>query len=197
MLFLNEIHWLEKGADITYFPEFVDEAKAGEWFDKLVKEVNFKPDTLKLFGKTITTSRLVAWHGDEPYDYAYSGHSRVAQPWTPVLQKIKNCVEKKLNRSFNCCLLNYYADGAQGMSWHSDDEQVMQKNGAIASLSLGAARYFEFKHKTEAIRKKFLLENGSLLLMQGETQKHFLHQLPKSTKISKPRINLTFRNFSK
>jgi alkylated DNA repair dioxygenase AlkB len=81
------------------------------------------------------------------------------------------------------------------MAWHSDDEKVMQENGIIASISLGADRFFEFKHKTLDIRQKILLENGSLLVMQGETQKYYLHQLPKSKKVQEARINLTFRRF--
>jgi alkylated DNA repair dioxygenase AlkB len=195
MLFQEPIEFREAGANVIYYPDFLDSHKALDFFEKLENELNWQPDTLKIFGKTITTARLYAWHGDEAFDYAYSGKSRLAAPWTPTLLEIKKLIEDKVGTSFNCCLLNYYADGSQGMSWHSDDEKVMETNGIIASVSLGAERIFEFKHKTDAIRKKILLENGSLLLMQGETQKHFLHQLPKSKKVKEARINLTFRRF--
>jgi alkylated DNA repair dioxygenase AlkB len=185
----------EAGADVIYHPDFLDAQIAKNYFQKLIQELHWQADTIKIFGKTITTARLYAWHGDEAFDYAYSGKSRLAAPWTPTLLEIKKLIEDKVGTSFNCCLLNYYADGSQGMSWHSDDEKVMEDNGIIASVSLGAERTFEFKHKSDAIRKKILLENGSLLLMQGETQKHYLHQLPKSKKVKAARINLTFRRF--
>lgn len=195
MLFQEPIEFCEAGADVIYYPDFLDSHKAPDFFEKLENELNWQPDTLKIFGKTITTARLYAWHGDEAFDYAYSGKSRIAKDWTGTLLEIKKAVEGKVGVLFNCCLLNYYADGTQGMSWHSDDEKVMEENGVIASISLGAARIFEFKHKTLGIRQKILLENGSLLVMQGETQKHYLHQLPKSTKVKTARINLTFRRF--
>lgn len=195
MLFKETLYFKEAGGDVIYIPEFLDVQIAENYFQNLLQELHWQADTIKIFGKTITTARLYAWHGDEAFDYAYSGKSRIAAPWTPTLLEIKKLVEDKVGANFNSCLLNYYADGTQGMSWHSDDEKVMEANGIIASVSLGADRIFEFKHKTEAIRQKVLLENGSLLLMQDETQKHYLHQLPKSKKVKEARINLTFRRF--
>jgi alkylated DNA repair dioxygenase AlkB len=180
---------------VTYHQHFFSNEESVALFSRLLEEIQFQPDTLKIFGKTITTQRLYAWHGDKPFDYAYSGQSRLALAWTPSLLKIKKTLEEHLKESFNCCLLNYYGDGSQGMAWHSDDEKVMAENGAIASISLGADRIFEFKQKAGDERKKVLLQNGSLLLMQGETQKHYLHQLPKSKKVKTARLNLTFRRF--
>jgi len=185
----------DENCEVIYHPHFFSEDEASIFMATLLSEVHLQPDTLKIFGKTITTQRLYAWHGDAPFDYAYSGKSRLAEPWTPTLLRIKETIETTLQTEFNCCLLNFYADGSQGMAWHSDDEKVMEENGVIASVSLGANRMFEFKHKLHDTRKKVLLEQGSLLVMQGETQKHYKHQLPKSTKISGARMNLTFRRF--
>jgi len=195
MLFDEPLEFIEAGGNVIYHSSFIEATSALTGLEQLKQELSWQPDTLKIFGKTITTKRLYAWHGDAPFDYAYSGKSRIAEQWTPTLLKIKKIVEEKLNTEFNCCLLNYYADGAQGMSWHCDDEKVMKKNGVIASVSLGAARMFEFKHKTLDIRKKIFLGNGSLLVMKGETQQHYLHQLCKSAKVKAPRINLTFRRY--
>jgi alkylated DNA repair dioxygenase AlkB len=186
---------LYEKSHVRYHPKIFTDQESNELLQVLLSEIVFKADVIKIFGKTITTQRLYAWHGDRAFDYAYSGFSRIAQPWTPLLLNTKLRIEQLLQCEFNCCLLNYYANGTQGMAWHSDDEKVMQKNGVIASLSLGAERLFEFKHKTETFRKKIVLQNGSLLQMTGETQKHFLHQLPKTTKVNEHRLNLTFRNF--
>ncbi|MFP3473048.1 alpha-ketoglutarate-dependent dioxygenase AlkB, partial [Micrococcus sp. SIMBA_144] len=77
---------------------------------------------------------------------------------------------------YNSCLLNLYHDGSEGMAWHSDAEKDLKKQGAIASLSLGAERKFAFKHKETKIKKELILENGSLLVMKGSTQNYWLHR---------------------
>ncbi|PTB90925.1 alpha-ketoglutarate-dependent dioxygenase AlkB, partial [Marivirga lumbricoides] len=95
--------------------------------------------------------------------------------------------------TYNSCLLNLYHNGSEGMAWHSDGEKDLKKNGAIASMSFGAERKFAFKHKESKETVALWLENGSLLVMKGSTQTYWLHRLPPTTKVSEPRINLTFR----
>jgi alkylated DNA repair dioxygenase AlkB len=107
--------------------------------------------------------------------------------------QLKEIIENKSGETFNSCLLNLYHSGEEGMAWHSDGEKDLQKNGAIASLSLGAERKFAFKHKTTKRTVSILLEKGSLLIMKGDTQTNWLHRLPPTKKVKTPRINLTFR----
>ena len=121
---------------------------------------------------------------------------RTALPWTDELLEIKRIVENQEPVEFNSCLLNFYHDGDDGMSWHSDNEKELEKNGVIASVSLGAERKFSFKHKRNKEKIDLILGNGSLLVMKEQIQTHWMHQLPKSKKISEPRINLTFRTIS-
>ena len=146
-----------------------------------------------MFGKTIITKRKVAWYGDQPYEYTYSHVTKSALPWTPALQRIKNKVEEVSCDTYNSCLLNLYHDGSEGMSWHSDDEKELKPEGAIASVSLGAERKFVLKHKQSAEKVEVFLHHGSLLVMKGETQTHWVHRLPPTKKVNTPRINLTFR----
>ena len=73
------------------------------------------------------------------------------------------------------------------------NEKELKKDGAIASISFGATRKFCFKHKETQEKVELTLDNGSLLVMKGTTQSHWLHRLPPSKKITVPRINLTFR----
>ncbi len=71
----------------------------------------------------------------------------------------------------------------------------MGKNPIIASVSFGEARPFHFKHRIlKNENHKLILEHGSLLIMKGEMQHYWLHQIAKTKKQIKPRINLTFRN---
>lgn len=159
----------------------------------LMNEINWRNDEAIIFGKHFVTKRMVAWYGDEAYAYTYSKRTREALPWTAKLLELRNLVESLTNSKFNSCLLNLYHDGNEGMSWHSDDEKTLAANSYIASLSFGAKRRFLFRHKKTSEQISLNLEPGSLLLMKENTQKNWLHSLPKAAKVKKPRINLTFR----
>ena len=116
------------------------------------------------------------------------------QPFNPTLNAIKSKIEKATQLTFSSCLLNLYRDGQDSNGWHSDDEKELGENPVIASVSLGAERLFHLKHKkVKTLKHKLILNNGSLLVMKGETQLHWLHQIPKTKKIIDKRINLTFR----
>jgi alkylated DNA repair dioxygenase AlkB len=154
------------------------------------------PDQVFLFGKLITTKRKVAWYADSPYTYKYSNISRQALPWTSDLLVLKSLIEKETEETYNACLMNLYHDGSEGMGWHSDGEKELKKHGAISSLSLGAERCFSFKHKLSKDVVSLVLHPGSLLVMKGATQSHWLHSLPPTRKIHDPRINLTFRTIN-
>ncbi|RXP44577.1 alpha-ketoglutarate-dependent dioxygenase AlkB [Lutibacter sp. HS1-25] len=153
-------------------------------------------DKLVMFGKQIETKRKVAWFGNDAFDYIYAGTQKKALKWTPELLQLKEIVEQKTGLSFNSCLLNLYHNGNEGMGWHQDNEKELGVNPAIASLSLGATRKFSFKHIQTKQKVDLFLEAGTLLLMKGATQEKWMHSLPKTKNVQKPRINLTFRCFS-
>jgi alkylated DNA repair dioxygenase AlkB len=180
---------------LQYHPNLFDSQEQSLLMNALQEEIPWKQEHIKLFGKTHPTPRLTAWHGDTHCVYKYSGVVNQPFPWTPSLLTIKTRIESLSNgATFNCVLLNFYRDGSDKMGWHSDDEKELGPNPSIASVSFGATRRFDFKHKTEAHNKFSIhLESGSLLLMQGDMQHHWLHQLPAQKRIQEPRINLTFR----
>ena len=178
---------------VNYFVHIMSDAHADHCFDELHRNIAWQHDQARIAGKRITTDRKVAWYGDAAFAYTYSGTTKHAQPWTDTLLSLKQHVERITHTSFNSCLLNLYANGQQGMAWHSDDETSLGHNPCIASLSLGAQRTFAFKHKTTAQTVAVELAHGSLLLMKGETQHHWLHRLPPRANIHQARINLTFR----
>ena len=149
-----------------------------------------------IFGRHIITKRKVAWYADASMDYKYSNTTRKAIRWTDFLFKLKTKIEKFTKETYNSCLLNLYHDGNEGMAWHSDDEKELKKEGCIASLSFGAERRFLLKHRNTKEKIAVFLENGSLLVMKGSTQSHWLHSIPKSKKIQHGRINLTFRQMN-
>jgi alkylated DNA repair dioxygenase AlkB len=177
----------------TYSTAFCPAALADELFRRLLQDAAWQNDVVKIYGKTYVTKRKVAWYGDEGFSYKYSGVAKTALPWTETLLRIKRDTELACEEQFNSCLLNLYHDGSEGMSWHSDDEDTLDALAPIASVSLGAARRFSLRHRKTRETVNILLEHGSLLVMDGMSQRHWQHALPKTTKVNAPRINLTFR----
>jgi alkylated DNA repair dioxygenase AlkB len=176
-----------------YYGKMLTTAEAKYYFDRILMNVEWRNDEAVIFGRHIVTKRKVAWYGDRSYSYAYSGKTREALSWTSDLLELKGVVERLCSRTFNSCLLNLYHNGDEGMAWHSDDERTLEPDGAIASLSLGAERKFSFRHRKTREALSILLEPGSLLVMHGPTQTHWMHALPKTKRVSLPRVNLTFR----
>lgn len=178
---------------VNYHGRIMEQEAANAYYEALLHTVPWKEDQAVIFGKLITTRRKVAWYGDEHYTYTYSKITRAALKWTPELLQLKAIAERQTQERFNSCLLNLYHNGGEGMAWHSDSEKDLKRNGAIASMSFGAKRKFMLRHKRTGEKTEVWLDHGSLLVMKGETQSHWLHSLPKSAKIISPRINLTFR----
>lgn len=184
---------LPADGELFYYGSILDQQSADHYLKSLTENIEWKNDEAVVFGKRIVTSRKTAWYGDHQFSYTYSGIARTALPWTKELQKLKTLTEKISGDSFNSCLMNLYHDGNEGVGWHSDAEKMLKPEGTVASLSFGAERVFKFKHKTKDLQFSLSLAHGSLLLMKGKIQQYWLHTLPKSKKITRPRINLTFR----
>ncbi|MBK1438969.1 alpha-ketoglutarate-dependent dioxygenase AlkB [Parapedobacter sp. ISTM3] len=196
-LFNSEIdetkNLLPEGGIVNYYGRLLSPPEADHYLTYLLTAIPWKPDEAFIFGKHYVTKRKVAWYADIPYEYTYSNITKRAIPWTPQLLELKQLVEEKTGEHFNSCLLNLYPTGDEGMAWHSDDEKDLKKHGAIASLSLGAERRFSFRHKQTKETVSLALPHGSLLVMKGTTQTHWLHRLPPTKRVKHARVNLTFR----
>ena len=188
------INLLPCDGEVNYFGNILTHQDEQYYLDRLLHSIEWKNDEVIIYGKHLTTKRKAAWYGNDSYAYSYSNTTKQALPWTKELLELKAIVERLTKTEYNSCLLNLYHSGDEGMSWHSDDEKSLGKNTTIASLSFGAERKFSLKHKTSKQTVRLILEAGSLLVMQGTTQSHWLHCLPKMKQVSTPRINLTFRS---
>ncbi|MDP4996511.1 MAG: alpha-ketoglutarate-dependent dioxygenase AlkB [Akkermansiaceae bacterium] len=168
-------------------------AECAGLLEALLRDIPWQHDETVMFGKRIITARKVAWFADGGMPYSYSGTTKQALGWSELLLGLKKVAEEKTRADYNSCLLNLYHGGDEGMGWHSDDEKEIASGSSIASLSFGAERKFSFKHKETKTTVSVMLADGSLLDMRGETQRCWLHQLPKTKKVTTPRVNLTFR----
>lgn len=182
-------------AEIEFEESFLVDRDAEAWRADLVANVSWERQTLRIFGRAVPVPRLSAWYGDPGATYAYSGIRLEPLPWLPALSEIRRRLEGAVGCGFNSVLLNLYRDGRDGMGWHSDDEPELGREPTIASLSLGATRRFLLRHRERRELPTLELRptNGSLILMSGATQRYWKHQVPKTTRPTEPRLNLTFR----
>jgi alkylated DNA repair dioxygenase AlkB len=182
-----------KNGWIIYVPDFYSKEKADELFNLFYQSINWQQGEIKLFGKKYLTPRLEAFYAEENKSYGYSGQRLVTSSFTKELKQIKDIIELKLSIQLNSVLINLYRDGNDSNGWHADNEPELGRNPIIASLSFGATRRFDLRHSTTKEKLSLELESGSLLIMGGELQHHWKHQLAKTKKVNAPRINLTFR----
>lgn len=191
--FNENLNLLPTDGIVNYYGIIFPKKEADYYLESLLRTLEWKNDEAVIFGKRIITKRKVAWYGDNGFEYTYSNTTKRAMPWSKELLELREVTEKRTGEKFNSCLLNLYHSGDEGMAWHSDGEKDLKENGAIGSLTFGAERKFSFKHKQSKEIVSINLEHGSLLVMKGSTQSYWLHRLPPTKLVTRPRVNLTFR----
>jgi alkylated DNA repair dioxygenase AlkB len=186
---------LSLDGDVSLFTQWLPATLADAYFRELLETLEWQQSRIHIHGQEHAIPRLNAWYGDPECRYGYSGTRFEPLPWTETLTDIKERLTATLGVAFNSMLANRYRDGRDSVAWHSDDEPELGRNPVIASVSLGAARRFTLKHKSRRDIRPLAVDltHGSLLVMSGPTQHHWLHQVAKTTRIVGERINLTFR----
>lgn len=172
---------------------FYQQNDAQQLFDVLLDRLEWQEEQIFIYGRWVKVPRLMCWYGDNGASYQYSGVNHKPLPWITPLSSAKHKIETHYHCSFNSVLANCYRNGSDSMGRHADDEKELGLNPLIASLSLGEQRLLKFRHqKTQEVRD-VILSHGDLLLMAGEIQHYWQHELPKTKKQKAERINLTFR----
>ena len=183
---------LRDGAWIRYWEHFVPVPDADRLFEALRRDVPWEQFRNRLW----TFPRLTAFVADAGIVYRYSGVQHSGSGWPPILRALRRRVEQVSAATFNGVLLNLYRDGADSMGRHADSEAELGRNPLVASVSLGAVRCFVLRHRASKEKRMVDLAHGSLLVMGGTLQHHWVHELPKTTQPVGARINLTFRRFN-
>ncbi|WP_264511608.1 alpha-ketoglutarate-dependent dioxygenase AlkB family protein [Flavobacterium sp. N1719] len=177
--------------------QFFNKSLSDNYFRILLESIEWKQEKMNMYGKELLFPRLTAWYGDNDKPYSFSGITLKSLEWTKELLDIKNQVESKTDVIFNSVLLNRYRNGSDSISWHTDAEKELGLNPIIASVNFGATREFQLRHKETKEKISIELTHGSLLIMEGELQHYWQHQVPKTKKPVNERINLTFRVIKK
>lgn len=183
---------IENG-EYLFFPDFFSKSESDLFLQKLKDEIEWKQESMNMYGKQVDFPRLTAWYGNNDKPYSFSGITLQPKIWTKELLEIKGKIEPLSNVQFNSVLLNRYRSGNDSISWHTDAEKELGQNPVIASVNFGATRKFQLRHIKTKEKVEIELTHGSLLIMQGELQHFWQHQVPKTSKIVNERINLTFR----
>ena len=176
---------------------FLNADQAQGCYRQLLAEQPWPDNSYEVFGRRFTLPRRQTWHADEGIVYSYSNNLLQTLPWTPALLSLRQLVEAATGAVFNAVLVNLYRNGEDSVGWHSDDETELGEEPVIASLSLGAARYFDYQETAgagagEPKQGSVLLAAGSLLLMLPPFQQRWQHSVPPCDE-PEGRINLTFR----
>ena len=193
-LFNNSNNILPFNGEVFFYPGFFTKGESDTYLQTLLSEIEWKQEPIKIFGKTVMQPRLTAWYGDDDKTYTYSGITMQPHFWSPALKTIKEKIETVSPVKYTSALLNLYRNGLDSMGWHRDNEKELGENPVIASVSFGGTRTFRLRnYRNKNIVKSIELTHGSLLLMQGETQHYWEHQIPKTSAPVKERVNITFR----
>lgn len=179
--------------EYIYLPNFFTKFESDKYFQTLKNDILWKQESMNMYGKQIMFPRLTAWYGDSDKPYSFSGITLRPHSWIKELFEIKNKIEPIANTKFNSVLLNQYRNGSDSISWHTDAEKELGLNPIIGSVNFGATRKFQLRHIQTKEKIEIELTHGSLLIMQGELQHFWQHQVPKTSKPIGERINLTFR----
>lgn len=190
---LNYLELPLEDATVRYYPQWLTPKHATSLFKHFLEHLNWQQPSIHLYGKEHLIPRLQAWYGEPDTVYEYSKIKNIPLPWESRLLKLKEACEGICKVQFNSVLANYYRHGQDSMGMHADDEPALGEQPVIASVSLGQARKFSFKHKQSGESYRLQLESGSLLIMSGDTQKNWFHGLNKSRTQTGPRLNFTFR----
>ena len=172
----------------------VDEAS--QWKRLLEQQLRWQQPVVQVYGKRHPVPRMTLFLADEGIQYRYSGAVHTGIGWPEWFKPLLDQVNEACETDFNGCLLNLYRHGDDRMGWHADDEPEIDQRAPIASLSIGATRDFQLRHRSIAPLKISLpLADGDLLVMHPGCQSRWMHSVPQRRKVQTPRINLTFRRF--
>jgi alkylated DNA repair dioxygenase AlkB len=183
MIELRDEGWL------IHAPDLYNPADAADLFARLLADIPWKQEMIR--GGPVP--RLNAWFSDAGLHYAYSGLSHQGTGWPDWLVPIKERVEAVAEARFNSLLLNRYRDGQDSIGFHTDAEPELGLNPAVATLSFGAERDFVLRHRKSKETLTYRLGSGSLLVMGGASQHHWVHGIPKTGAEVGERVSLTFR----
>ena len=165
----------------------------------LQSEVSFQSDDIvtAFTDQRVQERRETARQG-EPYvpGFAYSGKVMPIRPFSMLVRRVRDVLQRHTGIWYNCCLLNLYPDGGSGMRYHVDPDQGLLWDYETAVVSVGAVRRFAFR-PMEGIMSphNFVVLDGDVTEMFADCQTRFQHSVKtaENRKELAPRASLVFK----
>lgn len=139
-------------------------------FERLQDEVRFRA----MFHRGGEVPRLVAVQGEIAEDGSLPVYRHPADEcpplsrFSPVVSKIREEVQKVLGHPVNHVLIQYYRDGQDYISEHSDKSLDIVRGSNIANVSIGAQRTMLLRTKKSANAQGEALSNASRESREGQ-----------------------------
>ena len=184
---------LDSGAWVEYLSAWIETSEADRLLAALRDELAWEHREILMFGRRVLQPRLIAWAGT--LGYRYSGQTLEPRAPTPSTAALMGRVVEHTRVPFNHVLINRYRDGSDSIGLHADDEPELGPDPVVATLSLGATRRFVLKPRRARLgaSQSIEVDHGSLLVMGGTCQRHYVHGVPRQSSVTAERISLTFR----
>lgn len=186
-----------KGSMIRYFPNYLDKSISDKYFSILLNEIEWDDTLRSSYGHTSKFNRKSSYYSQPGYPYPFSGRTFDGKSFTSTMDEILKRINNECNCHFNSILFNYYRDGKDTISWHTDNEKVLGQDPTVGTLSFGQERPFMLRERADhSVKREFISSHGSLIIMEGKTQNHWDHSVPQRMKLSNPRLSLTLRTIT-
>lgn len=175
---------LAHGAWLDLRPGWV--TGADTLFERLIDVVPWRAERRHMYDRVVAVPRLLSFYGaGEPLP-------------DPVLDQARRALDgyyrAELGEPLSTAGLCLYRDGRDSVAWHGDNSGRKTRETVVAIISLGTPRSLCLRPRSggsETLRHE--VGHGDLLVMGGTCQRTWQHAVPKSARVTGPRISIQFR----
>jgi alkylated DNA repair dioxygenase AlkB len=175
---------LSHGAWLDLLPGWV--TGADTLFERLMSVVPWRAERRHMYDRDVAVPRLLSFYSEDQ-----------ALP-DPALEEARRALDayyrRELGESLCTTGLCLYRDGRDSVAWHGDISGRRIPETIVAIVSLGTPRSLLLRPRTGGggtLRHD--VGHGDLLVMGGTCQRTWQHAIPKSARVTGPRMSIQFR----
>ncbi|MBC6461320.1 alpha-ketoglutarate-dependent dioxygenase AlkB [Actinomadura sp. HBU206391] len=175
---------LGHGAWIDVRPGWI--AGADTLFDRLIDAVPWRAESRRMYDRVVDVPRLLAFYGE----------GQVLPD--PALDEARRALDahyaEELGEPFRTAGLCLYRDGRDSVAWHGDTTgRGRTEDTMVAIVSIGTPRTLLLRPRGGGPALRHDLGHGDLIVMGGSCQRTWEHAIPKTARVTGPRISIQFR----